>query len=307
MTRISYLIPALNEERHIGNCISAIQRHGPADVSVEIIVGDHGSTDATAAVATAAGAKVAPYHGGTIARLRNFLVEQSSGWLIVFVDADVALTPEWGAAIRGAIAGIEQEPRQITGSRCSPPDSDNYIIRDWFAAMPQDNRSYLGTGHIIFTRSGFDEIGGFDPQLRTGEDYDFCMRARAKGYALNINPGLRVVHYDYPQTLGAFLKRERWHGSGDFQSLRNVLKSKVALLSLVFIALHLAALVTLFVAPRWAVLWLALLGLMVVGLSFGRFASLGPAARIRNVFLFYCYLLGRAWSLTHQLKTRFLR
>jgi cellulose synthase/poly-beta-1,6-N-acetylglucosamine synthase-like glycosyltransferase len=298
---ISYLIPALNEERHIGNCIGAIKSYTPAGFEAEIIVGDHGSTDRTAAIAAAAGARVAPFRGGTIATLRNFLVTQSTGWLIVFVDADVCITPQWGAAIEGAIAGIEREPRQITGSRCSAPDSDNFIVRDWFAAMPPDNHSYLGTGHIIFTRQACDEIGGFDANLRTGEDFDFCMRAQDRGYALNINPQLRVVHYDYPQSLGAFIRRERWHGSGDFQSVSNLLKSKIALLTLVFIALHVAALATLLLAPLWTPLWLASLGLMMLGLSLVKFPRLGAATRMRNAFVFYCYLLGRSWSLASQL------
>jgi cellulose synthase/poly-beta-1,6-N-acetylglucosamine synthase-like glycosyltransferase len=302
MVQISFLIPALNEAVNIGNCIAAIRQFGPA-AATEIVVGDHGSTDMTVDIATGLGARTVAFRGGTIAALRNFLVQNSTGWLIVFVDADVCITAEWSQAFASTMASLRQQPRQLTGSRCLPPPSENLIIKHWFAEMPTEKHTYLGTGHIIFTRSGFDEIGGFDASLRTGEDYEFCMRARAKGYALNINPSLRVIHHDYPLTIAAFLRRERWHGSGDFQSLAHVLKSKVALLAVVFLGLHATLPVLLFVDWRWAAACGVLILGMVAGMSAIKFPALKRASRIKNMFLFYCYLAGRSWSLLSALRS----
>jgi glycosyltransferase involved in cell wall biosynthesis len=54
--RISVVIPALNEEETIGDLI----REMPGGSIAECIVVDNGSTDATAARALAAGARVIP-------------------------------------------------------------------------------------------------------------------------------------------------------------------------------------------------------------------------------------------------------
>src|SRR5690606_20061808 len=266
MTHVSFLIPALNEEANIGRCIDSIRAFA-GDTQYEIVVGDHGSTDRTVSIAEDRGARVVRYCGGTIAALRNFLVDNSTGSLIVFIDADVCLTPEWGAEIGAAMADVQARPKQLTGSRCRPPPSENLIIKHWFAEMPTDKHRYLGTGHIIFARSAFVEIGGFDPRLRTGEDFEFCMRAQTKGYAININPRLKVIHHDYPLTVRQFLRRERWHGTGDFQSITNIVRSKLALVTLVFVGLHLALMVLLFVDLSWAAACAAAIALMTLGMS----------------------------------------
>jgi len=301
IVQVSFLIPALNEEVNIRCCIEAIRQFSSKSHAYEILVGDHGSTDRTADIATSLGAKVMEFRGGTIAALRNFLVSNATGWLIVFVDADVCLTAEWSRAFDATVAELQRQPLQLTGSRCLPPPSENLIIKHWFAEMSTDKHVYLGTGHIIFTRSAFDEIGGFDAALRTGEDYEFCMRARDKGCALNINPDLKVIHHDYPLTIAAFLRREGWHGSGDFQSLSNILKSKVALITLTFVGLHLAAIALLFVDWRLALGCLSLILLMVAGMSWVKFPTLKRASRTKNIFIFYCYLTGRSWSLLSRL------
>lgn len=302
--QVSFLIPALNEEVNIRSCIDAIRQFSSRNYSYEIVVGDHGSADRTADVATGLGAKVVSFRGGTIAALRNFLVSNATGWLIVFVDADVRLTADWSRAFDATAAELQRQPRQLTGSRCLPPPSENLIIKHWFAEMPTDKHGYLGTGHIIFTRNTFDEVGGFDAALRTGEDYEFCMRARSKGCSLNINPDLRVIHHDYPLTIAAFLRRERWHGSGDFQSLSNILKSKVALITLSFLGLHLAAIVLLFVDWRLSLGCAGLILLMVAGMSQAKFPTLKQASRAKNIFMFYCYLAGRSWSFLSLLESR---
>src|SRR5690606_40304176 len=103
------------------------------------------------------------------------------------------------------------------------------------------------------------------------------------------------------------LKRERWHGTGDFQSLANMVRSKLALVTVVFLALHLGLLVFLFLDARWAAACAAAIGLMTLAMSFVKFPSLKRGSRLKNAFLFYCYLAGRSWSLLSQLRFRALR
>jgi glycosyltransferase involved in cell wall biosynthesis len=102
--RLSFVIPARNEEALIGETLEAIlvsvahalgisrQDLRLPDTSFEVIVADDGSEDATAAVvasfADEAGVRLVPCAGRTCAAARNAGAAASSGRVYCFVDAD---------------------------------------------------------------------------------------------------------------------------------------------------------------------------------------------------------------------------
>ncbi len=107
--RLSFVIPARNEEALIGEVVEAIlasvaQAAGVArddlwlpNTSVEVIVADDASVDATATIvqgfADRAGVRHLPCVGGTGAAARNAGVRASGGRVLCFVDADT-IVPE---------------------------------------------------------------------------------------------------------------------------------------------------------------------------------------------------------------------
>jgi glycosyltransferase involved in cell wall biosynthesis len=293
---VSIAIPALNEAANIERCLTSIRSCFPQGLELEILVGDHGSVDGTPAIAAAQGARVVPHRGGTVGGLRNVIASHCSGSVLVFLDADTTVTPEWGAGMSEVVLDLQRRPAQITGSMCSVPDVPSAFIRYWFAKIPRVTTEYLGTAHLIVPAALFHELGGFDPALRSGEDFDFCERARQHGAALVVRSDLKVVHHDYPLTAGDFLRRECWHGSGDFQSLDRMLHSRVALAALLFMGIQLAALLALLLAPAWFLGLEALTVVLALGLSVLKFRKLGIGARLANVGIFYLYLIGRAGS-----------
>jgi glycosyltransferase involved in cell wall biosynthesis len=93
--KISFVIPAHNEEAYVGKCLDSIFRElKKAPVDAEVIVVDNASTDGTREVAQKyPGVKVIsePIKGLTRARRAGFLA--ATGDLIANVDADTMLTP----------------------------------------------------------------------------------------------------------------------------------------------------------------------------------------------------------------------
>ena len=93
---VSVCLPAHNEARTIGRIVETIRADLAGEVHLvdEVLVADDRSTDATAAVAASAGARVVPvatpagWRSGKGAAMATALAE-SRGNLVVFLDADI--------------------------------------------------------------------------------------------------------------------------------------------------------------------------------------------------------------------------
>lgn len=87
---ITVIIPALNEEEAIGTVVTEV----PRDLASEIIVVDNGSTDRTADMAVAAGAKVIrePMRGYGAACLAGAMAAHND--ILVFLDGDRSDDPQ---------------------------------------------------------------------------------------------------------------------------------------------------------------------------------------------------------------------
>ena len=112
--RLSFVVPAYNEEAYLPACLESIlsqidpQTSGLPAGACEIIVVNNASTDRTRDVALSyPGVSVVdePRKGLTFARQAGFAA--SSGSLIANVDADSRLTPGWVAQVLSTFAEAE--------------------------------------------------------------------------------------------------------------------------------------------------------------------------------------------------------
>ena len=297
-TAVAFVIPAFNEARLIAETIASIHTAMRSISAYEVIVVDNGSTDDTVQLAQRAGARTLVDPHATVAGLRNLGVRAASAEVIVFLDADVALTGAWTDNIRATLSDLAANPRLITGSWCGVPDNPSWIERFWFAPKAAGGNNHINSGHMVLCRAFFDEIGGFDPDLQTGEDYELSVRATTAGGDMREAPGLAVVHHGYPRSLAAFVRREIWHGRSDFTSVRAVVRSRVAVATVVFLALHLFAIVSFALHAPVAGIG-ALLG--VAGLCMAaaawQFRRDGLPVILVDSALYYFYFLGRTAAL----------
>lgn len=294
---ISFIIPALNEERNIVHAIDSISE-AMGDNGFEIIVADNGSVDRTCELASEHGAKVVTDRSATIAGLRNLGVDHSRGAVLVFIDADVRLATDWHGKFVEAARHWPENRRVVTGSTCLVPDSASFIEKHWFHRLQNADTAYINSGHMITTRELFNAISGFDDQLKTAEDYDFCQRARALGGTVVKASDIRAFHHGYPTGIGAFIIREAWHGRDDVASWKKFLASKTALAAVFNSLLILSALAALLLyqhIPIAVVLLLASLTLTLL-LTRIKFGKSRPIDTFKTALCFEFYLLGRTLS-----------
>ena len=191
--KLSFVIPAHNEEAIIGKCLEAVVRESKGQNDVEVIVVDNASTDGTAKVASSyPGVTVVhePHKGIVWARRAGFLA--SHGDLIANVDSDNILTPGW---IKKVMHEFEEDPNLVTLSGpfiyYDLPRMARLFTRFFYYIsyiMYLLSRfvfrigSVVQGGNFVVRRTALEKIGGFDTSISFyGEDTDIARRMNKVG------------------------------------------------------------------------------------------------------------------------------
>ncbi len=193
--KLSFVIPAHNEEFTLGACLDSIMRELAATdhrYDAEIIVVNNASGDRTRTVALRyPGVHVVdePQKGLVKARARGF--RESTGDIVANIDADTLLPPGW-------LARVFYEFERDTNLACltgplvyydlSPARQLLVRIFCWLAFITHIIFRTLGIGawvqggNFILRRDAWERAGGFDTSIDFyGEDTDVARRIVRQG------------------------------------------------------------------------------------------------------------------------------
>jgi glycosyltransferase involved in cell wall biosynthesis len=177
---VSFIVPAHNEEQLLRRTLDAI--HDAAvetGTAYELIVVDDASTDATAEIATAAGARVIAVDYRQIARTRNAGARAAAGEILVFVDADTIINAR---TLRATLTAIDQGA--IGGGAFLTFDDPMPLSARALAAMVRFGMRLgkLAAGAYLFcTATAFVQAGGFDETLFATEELTLSRALRKVG------------------------------------------------------------------------------------------------------------------------------
>jgi glycosyltransferase involved in cell wall biosynthesis len=195
--KLSFVIPAYNEENGIGACLDAIiaQKSGH---DIEIIVVNNASTDGTATIVEQYVKKypdvklvTEPEKGIVHARRAGLLA--SKGELIANVDADTRITPGW---INRVLAEFARDPELVGISGPFIYYDVSSSVRFWarffyylgfifylLIRFVLHVGSILQGGNFVVRRDALEHIGGYDTNISFyGEDTDVARRLSKVGH-----------------------------------------------------------------------------------------------------------------------------
>jgi glycosyltransferase involved in cell wall biosynthesis len=93
--KLSLVIPAYNEERYIAACLDSVLANA-ANYLSEIIVVDNGSTDRTVEITRQySGVRVIFEGNKGVTHARQRGLDEATGSLVAFIDADTRMPPGW--------------------------------------------------------------------------------------------------------------------------------------------------------------------------------------------------------------------
>lgn len=211
----SVIVPAYNAAATIGACVAALQRQTVPAAVLEIIVVDDASTDDTAAIARAAGARVVslPYNQGRSAA-RNAGAAAAGAPYLLFTDADCEPTPGWVAAM---LAPFSADPTTVGvkgAYLCRQPEvvarfTQLELEEKYRVLARRETIAFIDTYAAAYRRDVFLAHGGFDVSLTYSmlEDQDLSFRLAAHGLRMVFAPEARVYHR-HVTTATAYYRRK---------------------------------------------------------------------------------------------------
>jgi glycosyltransferase involved in cell wall biosynthesis len=212
--RVSVVIPCFNEERFIAKVLENLaDQYDPE--RYEIVVVDGMSEDSTRRII----AEFCQSHPQILVRLvdnparnipraLNLGIAAAQGEIIARMDAHAVASPGY---IRRCVAVLQENAEAIVGAPCRVCPGANTLTAQAIAIAVShpfgigDAKYRLREGKELqepvdtvafacFRKRLWEELGGYNEQLLTNEDYDFNYRARARGRQVLLD---RAEHCDY--------------------------------------------------------------------------------------------------------------
>ncbi|MGC9031524.1 MAG: glycosyltransferase [Minisyncoccia bacterium] len=192
---ISVVIPALNEEKFLPLALESLKKQDYKNF--EIIVVDNGSTDNTTKIALSFGARVIKElkKGAGAARQKGFL--NAKGDIIATTDADTVLPPNWLSEIVKKFQEDENVSafgglwNLYSGTWFSKWAVKNFIFFVWKLDKKLLGGWSLPGCNMAVRKEDFLRIGGFNTNIKLGEDADLSQRLKSIGKVV-LDPNFRV-------------------------------------------------------------------------------------------------------------------
>lgn len=179
---ISLVIPAWNEAELLPRLLDSVDaaraRFDGGNSRIEVIVADNDSSDGTAEIARSYGCVVAPVAKRCIAAARNGGAAVARGELLAFCDADFRIDPE----TFNYIAQVMNRSAYVGGGTGLVMERSSLGIQaTLWLILPTLWLMGLDGGVWFCRRSDFQLVGGYNEEVRVGEDVRFLMALKGLG------------------------------------------------------------------------------------------------------------------------------
>jgi mycofactocin system glycosyltransferase len=209
---VSSVVPVRDGAHWLRPLVGALAPDG------EVIVVDDGSRDGSDAIARAEGARVLANRGPPgPSGARNAGLAAARTELVAFVDSDVRPRAGWLAHLVPLFA----DPRiALAAPRVTSAAGPSPVERYERSSSPLDlgahpglvgpgrRLTYLPSAALVARRAALLEVGGFDEDLRIGEDVDLVWRLIKRGWRVRYAPQSVVDHHPRSSLVG--LARQRY-------------------------------------------------------------------------------------------------
>jgi glycosyltransferase involved in cell wall biosynthesis len=216
--RVSVVVCAHNEAATIEECLGSLAASDYPDL--EVLLCDDGSTDGTPELAERFPCRIIRLEHGGLSAARNTGIEQATGEIVAFLDADATCHSEWPYHLALSLEG----PNVVATGGPNLAVADAPFVERAVAASPggpvevllsHDRAEHVPGCNMAYRKDALEEIGGFDPIYRAaGDDVDVCWKLLERGHEIAFAPAAQVRHHRRG-TVRAYLRQQRSYGRAE--------------------------------------------------------------------------------------------
>jgi glycosyltransferase involved in cell wall biosynthesis len=206
------IVPGHNASGTLKSSLSSLRSQDWPKDCLEIVYVDDASTDKSAEIASEWADCVVRLSGlpNGPAGARNAGVRESSGQIVIFVDADVLAPP---GTIRALVGPLMEDDKldAVFGSYDSEPlyptlvSQYRNLLHHFVHQTSRQNAATFWAGCGAIRKRSFEMAGGFDAERYRGamiEDIELGHRMRALGMQIRLQPSIQVKHLKQWTLLG---------------------------------------------------------------------------------------------------------
>jgi GT2 family glycosyltransferase len=204
---IAVVIPTYNSDRTLGWCLASVRREFPVPHEL-VVVDDSRTTDLTRSLCAVHDVDLVVDEAG-MAESRNIGARASRSEYILHLDSDMAVPFGFREALE----------KQLAESRADVLVIPERSIGEgaWIRARQIDKEvvSHLRIGEAarLVRRTAMEKVGGYDPTLLGGEDFDFDRRLRASGARVSrLEDCCAIIHDDGLIALAGLARKKYFYG-----------------------------------------------------------------------------------------------
>jgi GT2 family glycosyltransferase len=220
----SVVVPTRDRPRQLDQCLGALARLDYPAECFEVVVVDDGGTAPVAGTVSRFSdeldVKVFRQQRKGPGGARNAGAARARGTYLAFTDDDCRPAQNWLGLLVARNESAEGAGgaggHTLNALSDNPYSTTAQLVIDigyaWNNRDPDDAR-FFTTNNMVVPADVFAAIGGFDEQLTTSEDRDFCDRLRAAGYRLLYTPDA-IVHHFHDLSMRTFWRQQFAYGRG---------------------------------------------------------------------------------------------
>lgn len=220
MMKVSVIVPTHNRPDKLAQTLSCLSKQalGPADY--EIIVVDDGSFPPVTLPLNVHGPRCirVRLEGRERSAARNQGAAVARGELLVFVDDDMRVgrdfleahlraQTEWpGALVVGAVRLTDEALATSFGRFRQKLEQQGVPTSRGITSLP----NFCTAQNMSISKSSFQQLGGFDEGIISGEDQDLALRHTARGGQIASIPEVQAIHFDSALDIKSYCRRTEW-------------------------------------------------------------------------------------------------
>lgn len=221
---VTVVVPVRDRAGGLDRLLASLAVVGAQDRPAGVVVVDDGSADPVAIAEVAARWGALLVHrarSGGPGPARDEGIRAAATPFVAVVDSDCTVTPGWLGPLLahlgdGRVAAVAARVRARPGAGLlhvhdalrSPLDLGNEPGR----VAPRTRVAYVPAAAMVLRVAAYREVGGFDPEFRTGEDVDLVWRWVEAGWRVRYEPAAEVLH-DVRPAFGAWLRQRFDYGA----------------------------------------------------------------------------------------------